>query len=162
MLNTPSISSYERCSSPISSLWSYARLTPESLHLSCASCSLRSPRTGHSTPAVSTSAQERGRITPLTLCSGSTLCLLWGHWPGLIVANLQAGKELLLLLVFTILGVSIPKPSKHILCLPLLWHSSSALWHRWLPTHIYCRQGAHLPLTQPQQEAWRKESSLRS
>lgn len=53
MLNTPSISSYERCSSPISSLWSYAGITPDSLYLSCASCSLRSPRTGHSTPAVS-------------------------------------------------------------------------------------------------------------
>lgn len=101
-----------------------------------------------------------GKDHPLELCSGSALCLLWGQWPCPIAADLQAEKELRLLLVFTILGVSIPKPSKHRLCLPLLWHSSFAWWYRWLPAH--CRQGAHLLLPQPQQEAWRKESCLRS
>lgn len=77
----------------------------------------------------------------------------------------SAGREgsLLLLLEvssFNILGVSTSKPSKCRLFLLLLWHSSSAWWHRNLPAHNCCRHGNHLLLPTASANDWREASTL--
>lgn len=81
MLNTSNTSSYERCSSPISSLWTYAGHTSRSFHLSCASCSLRSPELDTALQLCLQRAEQR-RITSLGLLT--TQCSPWSCWRCLV------------------------------------------------------------------------------